>query len=175
MSGDGNIVRDYYSGNTHIKVADDYYRDKTSEEIEKILRDVAALFKEVTVRYSVIASASVRSDTSSSYVAVGVDRAQIITAVNVKSLIGTYDTACRRRIICAQITCIVAVNYPSCIYHRSRNYAAETFGVRAVDISMVCKIFKYSANVNRRAGGCICPASKAAYKTAYHTSSVDIA
>lgn len=43
MSNDGNIVRDYYSGNTHIKVADDYYRSKTAEEIEKILRDVASI------------------------------------------------------------------------------------------------------------------------------------
>ena len=43
MNGDGNIVRDYYSGNTHIKVADDYYRNKSEEEIERILRDVAAI------------------------------------------------------------------------------------------------------------------------------------
>ncbi|HEZ7985987.1 MAG TPA: hypothetical protein RWO09_03510 [Ruminococcus sp.] len=50
MSGDGNIVRDYYSGNTHIKVADDYYRDKTAEEIEKILRDVAAIVQRAMSR-----------------------------------------------------------------------------------------------------------------------------
>jgi hypothetical protein len=42
---EGNIVRDYYSGNTHIKVADDYYRGKTAEEIDKILRDVANIVK----------------------------------------------------------------------------------------------------------------------------------
>lgn len=45
METEGNIVRDYYSGNTHIKVADDYYRDKTAEQIDRILRDVADIVK----------------------------------------------------------------------------------------------------------------------------------
>lgn len=33
---DGHVVKDYYIGNTHIKICDDYYRDKTPEEIEAI-------------------------------------------------------------------------------------------------------------------------------------------
>lgn len=43
MENNGNIVKDYYSGNTHIKVADDYYRDKTQTDIDRILNDVAKI------------------------------------------------------------------------------------------------------------------------------------
>ncbi len=43
MENNGNIVKDYYNGNTHIKVADDYYRDKTQADIDKILNDVAKI------------------------------------------------------------------------------------------------------------------------------------
>ncbi|MBR3422820.1 MAG: hypothetical protein IKG98_12295 [Ruminococcus sp.] len=45
MENNGNIVKDYYSGNTHIKVADDYYRDKTQADIDRILNDIAKIVK----------------------------------------------------------------------------------------------------------------------------------
>jgi hypothetical protein len=40
--GTGHIVRDYYIGNTHCIVCDNYCRDKTKEETEAILKRVAA-------------------------------------------------------------------------------------------------------------------------------------
>ena len=36
-----NIVRDFMVGNTRIKIADDCCRDKTPEDVQKILRKIA--------------------------------------------------------------------------------------------------------------------------------------
>ncbi len=36
-----NIVRDFTIGNTRIKIADDCCRDKTPEDVRKILRQIA--------------------------------------------------------------------------------------------------------------------------------------
>jgi hypothetical protein len=36
-----NIVKDFYIGGTHIKIADNYYKDKTSEDAKKILNRIA--------------------------------------------------------------------------------------------------------------------------------------
>lgn len=36
-----NIVRDFTVGNTRIKIADDYCRDKTPEDVRRILREIA--------------------------------------------------------------------------------------------------------------------------------------
>ena len=36
-----NIVRDFTIGNTRIKIADDYCRDKTPEEVQEILKRIA--------------------------------------------------------------------------------------------------------------------------------------
>ena len=36
-----NIVRDYYIGNTRIKIADNYCANRTVEDVKRILRDVA--------------------------------------------------------------------------------------------------------------------------------------
>lgn len=33
---DGHVVKDYYIGHTHILICDDYYRDKTPEELEAV-------------------------------------------------------------------------------------------------------------------------------------------
>lgn len=41
MTVQPNIVRDYYIGNTHIKIADNYCANKTAEDVKRILRDVA--------------------------------------------------------------------------------------------------------------------------------------
>jgi hypothetical protein len=41
MTVQPNVVRDYYIGNTHIKIADNYYANKTAEDVKQILRDVA--------------------------------------------------------------------------------------------------------------------------------------
>lgn len=38
---EGHIVQDFKVGATRIKIADDYCRDKTKEDVEKILRDLA--------------------------------------------------------------------------------------------------------------------------------------
>ena len=41
-AGDGpNIVMDFTVGNTRIKIADDYCRDKTPEDVKQILREIA--------------------------------------------------------------------------------------------------------------------------------------
>ena len=32
------VVRDFYIGNTRVKICDDYCKDKTEEEVEEILR-----------------------------------------------------------------------------------------------------------------------------------------
>lgn len=36
------IVKEYMIGNTTIKIADDYYRDKTPEDVKAILDRIAA-------------------------------------------------------------------------------------------------------------------------------------
>ena len=36
-----NIVRDFTVGNTRIKIADDCCRDKTPEDVRRILREIA--------------------------------------------------------------------------------------------------------------------------------------
>lgn len=36
-----NIAKDFYVGNTHIKIATDYCEDKTPEDIERILEQFA--------------------------------------------------------------------------------------------------------------------------------------
>lgn len=36
-----NIVRDFTVGNTRIKIADDYCRDKTPEDVDRILKEIA--------------------------------------------------------------------------------------------------------------------------------------
>lgn len=36
-----HIVRDFMIGNTRIKIADDYCRDKTPEDVKRILRKIA--------------------------------------------------------------------------------------------------------------------------------------
>lgn len=38
-----NIVRDFTVGNTRIKIADDCCRDKTPEDVQKILREIAQM------------------------------------------------------------------------------------------------------------------------------------
>ena len=37
----GNVVRDFYIGNTHVRICDDYCRDKTKEEVQAILDRIA--------------------------------------------------------------------------------------------------------------------------------------
>ena len=39
----GNVVRDFYIGNTHILICDDYYRDRTKEEEDAIMENIARL------------------------------------------------------------------------------------------------------------------------------------
>ena len=41
MTVQPNIVRDYYIGNTRIKIADNYCANRTVEDVKRILRDVA--------------------------------------------------------------------------------------------------------------------------------------
>ena len=41
-----NIVRDFTVGNTRIKIADDYCRDKTPEDVKRILREIARTAQE---------------------------------------------------------------------------------------------------------------------------------
>lgn len=41
MTVQPNVVRDYYIGNTRIKIADNYCASKTAEDVKRILRDVA--------------------------------------------------------------------------------------------------------------------------------------
>ncbi len=38
-----NIVREFTVGNTRIKIADDYCRDKTPEDVKKILKEIAQM------------------------------------------------------------------------------------------------------------------------------------
>lgn len=35
------VVRDFYIGNTHVKIDDEYCRDKTPEEVQEILDRIA--------------------------------------------------------------------------------------------------------------------------------------
>lgn len=38
---EGHVVKDFYIGNTHIQICDDYCRDKTKEEVDEILARIA--------------------------------------------------------------------------------------------------------------------------------------
>lgn len=38
---EGHIVQDFYIGNTHIKICDDYCKDKTPEQVQEILKRIA--------------------------------------------------------------------------------------------------------------------------------------
>ncbi len=40
---EGNVVEDYYIGHCHIKICDDYCRDKTKEDVDKILKRIAEI------------------------------------------------------------------------------------------------------------------------------------
>lgn len=40
-----HIVRDFMIGNTRIKIADDCCRDKTLEDVQKILREIAQIVR----------------------------------------------------------------------------------------------------------------------------------
>ena len=37
----GNVVMDFYIEGTHVRICDDYCRDKTKEEVEEILKRIA--------------------------------------------------------------------------------------------------------------------------------------
>ena len=39
----GNVVQDYMRGNTRIRICDDYYRDKTPEDVEEILKRIGRI------------------------------------------------------------------------------------------------------------------------------------
>lgn len=39
----GNVVEEYKIGNTTIKICDDAYRDKTPEDIERIMERIAVI------------------------------------------------------------------------------------------------------------------------------------
>lgn len=39
----GNVVEDFYIGATHVRICDDYCRDKTKEDVQKILDDIARM------------------------------------------------------------------------------------------------------------------------------------
>ncbi len=41
MNAEPNIVCEYTIGNTRVKIADNYYADKTADDVKRILRDVA--------------------------------------------------------------------------------------------------------------------------------------
>lgn len=43
---DPHIVRDFMIGDTRIKIADNYCRDKTPEDVERILREIAQAAQE---------------------------------------------------------------------------------------------------------------------------------
>lgn len=41
MIPDGNVVKEFRLGPTKVKICDDYCRDKTPEEVQQILNDIA--------------------------------------------------------------------------------------------------------------------------------------
>ena len=41
MTSEGHVVKDFCIGNTHVKICDDYCRDKTKEEVDEILARIA--------------------------------------------------------------------------------------------------------------------------------------
>jgi|GEM_PF-992219 len=41
MIPDGNIVKEFMMGPTKVKICDDYCRDKTPDEVQQILSDIA--------------------------------------------------------------------------------------------------------------------------------------
>lgn len=40
---EGHVVKDFYIGNTHIKICDDSCRDKTPEQVQEILDRISKL------------------------------------------------------------------------------------------------------------------------------------
>ena len=40
---EGHVVEDFYIGHTHIRICDDYCRDKTKEDIQNILRRIGRI------------------------------------------------------------------------------------------------------------------------------------
>lgn len=38
-----NIIKDFYIGGTCVRIADNYFKNKTSEDIEKILKRIAEI------------------------------------------------------------------------------------------------------------------------------------
>ena len=43
MVAEGNVVKDFYVGHTHIKICDDCCRDTTPEQVEEILTRIARI------------------------------------------------------------------------------------------------------------------------------------
>ena len=43
MVPEGHVVKDYYIGHTHVKICDDYCRDKTPEQVQQILDNIARI------------------------------------------------------------------------------------------------------------------------------------
>lgn len=41
MTVQPNVVRDYYIGNTRIKIADNYCASKTADDVRRILQEIA--------------------------------------------------------------------------------------------------------------------------------------
>lgn len=41
MAVEGNVVREFYIEDTHVRICDDYCRNKTREEVEAILQRIA--------------------------------------------------------------------------------------------------------------------------------------
>ncbi len=39
----GHVVEDFYIGDIHVRICDDYCRDKTPEDVDKILKRIAEL------------------------------------------------------------------------------------------------------------------------------------
>ena len=43
MDETGNVVREFMIGNTHVKICDDYCRDKSPEDVDEILKRIAKI------------------------------------------------------------------------------------------------------------------------------------
>lgn len=43
MVATGNVVKDFYIGNTRVRICDDYCKGKTTKEVETILRRIAQM------------------------------------------------------------------------------------------------------------------------------------
>lgn len=40
---EGNVVKEFMLGETKVKICDDYCRDKTKEEVDQILKNIAMI------------------------------------------------------------------------------------------------------------------------------------